>query len=125
MKDSFVIMESIGNFIQQAVTAKEVRDQIKPYILKQHQVMTELFDWMQQMNKAQTMISIEPVLAFDPNIMLAWIKDIRPKFVSIGADSKGHKLPEPGKDTLTYFISELKKITEVKIKNNLKRIVGE
>lgn len=69
------------------------------------------------------MVSIEPILEFDLGLMVSWIKDIEPQFVSIGADSKGHHLPEPPGDKVRALISELQGITEVKIKSNLNRIL--
>jgi len=72
----------------------------------------------------RTMVSIEPIVNFDPPIMVAWIKSIKPEFISIGADSKGFNLPEPKKDKVEDLINELSKFTEVKVKNNLKRIMG-
>jgi len=71
----------------------------------------------------QLMISIEPIVDLDPDIMIAWIKSLSPIFISIGADSKKHKLPEPIPYKLGYFIKELKKITKVKLKANLKRLL--
>ena len=68
-------------------------------------------------------ISIEPILDFDLQVMVRWMVQIKPKFVSIGADSKHHNLQEPGKKKVESLIKELKKITEVKIKPNLKRLL--
>lgn len=75
----------------------------------------------------QRIISIEPILDFDVEILLRWIDDIRPKFVSIGADSKayrhGIKLPEPGWNKVQELISGIKGLgIEVKEKDNLKRL---
>ncbi len=70
------------------------------------------------------MVTIEPIMNFDLDIMIKWLKDIKPKWVNIGADSKGHNLPEPSKEKVESLIKELKKFTEVKIKPNLKRIIG-
>ncbi|MBE9572966.1 MAG: hypothetical protein IMF11_20265 [Proteobacteria bacterium] len=47
------------------------------------------------------------------------------RFVSIGADSRGHKLPEPPADKILTLIEELKRFTEVKIKPNLNRLIQE
>ncbi len=69
------------------------------------------------------MISIEPIMDFDVGKFVDWIVDIEPKFVSIGADSKGHKLPEPSKEKTLQLIDELQKFTDVRIKNNLNRIM--
>lgn len=68
------------------------------------------------------MISIEPILDFDLETMRRWVCEIMPEFVSIGADSKGSNLPEPSPEKVEALITELKKFTEVKIKDNLKRL---
>lgn len=69
------------------------------------------------------MISIEPVMDFDLDDMIRWMQEIKPEFVSIGADSQGHHLPEPSGDKVKALIIGLMKFTEVKIKDNLKRIL--
>lgn len=76
-----------------------------------------------QLDHFKKMVSIEPIMAFDLKIFVYWIRQIKPAFVSIGADSKGHNLPEPKPDDLTDFIIALRSITEVKIKKNLSRIL--
>ena len=70
------------------------------------------------------MVSIEPIMDFDLYTMVKWIQEIEPDFVSIGADSKGHHLPEPSSDKVDRLIEELSKLTVVKLKNNLKRLRG-
>ncbi len=73
--------------------------------------------------QGRKMVSIEPILDFPrPYIFVSWLKQIAPEFVSIGADSKGHDLPEPSWEKTQLFIEELKKFTEVKVKPNLKRL---
>jgi len=71
----------------------------------------------------RTMVSIEPIMDFDLPIMVVWMKSIKPEFVSIGADSKGFSLHEPKKDKVEDLINELSKFTEVKLKDNLKRMM--
>ena len=70
------------------------------------------------------MVSIEPVMDFDLKVMVAWMKTINPEFVSIGADSKHNNLPEPPAEKIQSLIDELKKFTEVKVKDNLRRLLG-
>lgn len=82
------------------------------------------FEAMRVLGHRKRMISIEPIMDFDLNIMVNQMDRIKPNYVSIGADSKGHKLPEPPAEKIIQLISELKKITEVKIKTNLKRLIG-
>jgi len=71
------------------------------------------------------MVSIEPVLRFDLDRFVYWLKQIKPEFVSIGADSQGHKLPEPEASDLKRLIGMLQGFTRVRLKSNLSRLLGE
>ena len=77
--------------------------------------------WMERIEQDK-FVSIEPIMDFDLDILVSWIEQINPKFVSIGSDSKGHKLVEPDKEMINALIKELRKFTKVKIKDNLKRL---
>jgi len=70
------------------------------------------------------MISMEPILDFNAELVISDMLNIRPKFISIGADSKGHHLPEPTPEKIRALIVALKycKIEVIK-KDNLKRLV--
>ena len=73
------------------------------------------------------MITIEPILDFQLKGQFGLVELIRlasPEWVNIGADSKGHHLPEPSAEKVKALIEELRKFTTVKIKSNLKRIAG-
>jgi len=82
------------------------------------------FLWIEEIrcNNFDVMVSIEPILDFDLDIIVNWIKRIHPKSVSIGADSQNHHLPEPSPEKVEALIKELSKFTEVKVKDNLKRL---
>ena len=69
-----------------------------------------------------TMVTIEPILDFDRELVQL-ITMCRPDWVNIGADSCGHKLLEPSKDKIVELIEELEKVTDVKIKTNLRRLL--
>jgi DNA repair photolyase len=70
-------------------------------------------------------VSIEPIMDFDVSVLSEWIKDIYPKFISVGADSQGYNLPEPTKEKIESFLDSIKGYSsiEVKLKDNLKRIL--
>jgi len=70
-----------------------------------------------------TMVTIEPIFDFDLEPLVELIKTAHPQWVNIGADSKGHKLPEPAKEKVNELIRELGKSTCVKLKTNLNRII--
>lgn len=69
------------------------------------------------------MVSIEPIMDFDVEVMIDWMKRLDPDFVSIGADSRGCDLPEPSSDKIQKLITAISKFTTVKTKSNLKRIM--
>ena len=77
--------------------------------------------------KLRKMISIEPILDFNLDIFVRMIKEINPSFVSIGADSKNVlkklNIPEPSSEKTQKFIAELEKVTEVRTKKNLGRLL--
>jgi len=95
-----------------------------PDTLERYVVMAELSeDSFSVAGLHRTMVSIEPLMDFDLGELVDWIVDIDPAFVSIGADSKGHKLPEPSKKKTEALIAELREVTEVKVKKNLNRLL--
>jgi len=71
------------------------------------------------------MVSIEPIMDFDLDDMVRWMQEIQPQFVSIGADSKGHHLPEPDGMKIAALIQQLRLITDVKLKSNLSRLLRQ
>jgi len=68
------------------------------------------------------MVTIEPIMDFDLEPFINFIKQINPEFVNIGADSKGHNLPEPSAEKIGKLIRKLEEFTKVNLKDNLKRI---
>jgi len=75
--------------------------------------------------KIRRMVSIEPVMDFDLVDFLCMLRDIKPEFVSIGADSKRNNLIEPSSEKLEKLIKHLKSYTNVIIKNNVKRLMKD
>jgi len=72
----------------------------------------------------KTMLSLEPLLDFDP-ALIEWIRFLAPNYVSIGLDSKRHKLGEPTPEKILYLIKCLQDVTEVRLKANLRRLIPE
>jgi hypothetical protein len=68
-------------------------------------------------------ITIEPVLDFDVDILAGWIAEIRPEFLNLGADSKGHGLPEPTVEKIQQLTDKLHEYgIELREKHNLARL---
>lgn len=76
------------------------------------------------LRKPRMMVSIEPIMEFNYGRFTTWLERINPEFVSIGADSKGHKLPEPWPEDTEALIANLKRFTYVRLKKNLGRLLG-
>ena len=70
-----------------------------------------------------TMVTIEPIFDFDLDELVEIIMTANPKWINIGADSKGHNLPEPSKDKVKKLIETLQSKTDVELKRNLDRIL--
>jgi hypothetical protein len=51
------------------------------------------------------------------------ILEIKPSFVTIGADSKNHNLSEPSREEIMELIKRLRKFTQVRTKPNLGRLL--
>jgi len=79
---------------------------------------------LMEMDVFNKYVTIEPIMDFEIEYFIPMIKRCCPLEVYIGADSGGHNLPEPPAEKVRELITELSKFTEVKIKNNLKRIIG-
>ncbi len=71
----------------------------------------------------ETMVTIEPIFDFDLDELVDLIVLANPEWVNIGADSKGHKLPEPSEEKVRSLIEALQEKTNVKLKGNLQRII--
>lgn len=72
----------------------------------------------------ETMVTIEPIFDFDLDELVDLVITANPAWVNIGADSKGHKLPEPSREKVKNLIEVLREKTKIKLKRNLKRIYG-
>jgi hypothetical protein len=82
--------------------------------------------WYEMFNLGgfDNMVSIEPIMDFDLDILVNMLEKLNPKYISIGADSQNSNLKEPTKENIEALIIELRKFTEVKLKDNLKRLLS-
>jgi hypothetical protein len=72
-----------------------------------------------------TMITAEPLLAFDKTELVEIIRQCNPRFVNIGRESKRKVwVPEPTSAQVKVLVAELREITKVIIKSNAKSWLG-
>jgi len=75
-------------------------------------------------NDDKLMVTIEPILKFDLDVLSKWIIDIAPDFINLGADSKHHNLPEPTRDEVLALVKVLEENgVHINKKSNLERLV--
>lgn len=88
--------------------------------ISQAPLPSQRFAQFKNLNYPRKVVTIEPVLDFDLEIFVAWIKTINPEYVYIGYNSrpKQVQLPEPDPAKLKAFIQQLKKYNiEIKEKD--------
>jgi len=65
-------------------------------------------------------VSIEPVIDFNLDVLLGWMKEIQPEMVSMGYDNYGvlkkHGIPEPSKEKYFKLKAKLNEFTRVEDK---------
>lgn len=70
-------------------------------------------------------VTIEPIQDFDGPVLLEWLQSIRPTFINIGADSKGHGLVEPSAEKVRELIAGIQELgIELRQKRNLDRLLS-
>jgi len=87
---------------------------------------TDLFDTQNSNPRnIETYVTIEPIMKFDLKEMVECIKRCKPIQVNIGLNSWRYiKLPEPSKNEVLKLLNELSEFTEVRQKDNLKRLIN-
>lgn len=98
-----------------------------PDIMGQAPMVSDRFTYMSRLREMdkKTMLTVEPVLDFDLEEFAWMIAEVRPSQVNIGADSKGHRLPEPAAEKVLELITTLRNLgIKVHEKPNLVRITG-
>jgi len=73
--------------------------------------------------QGERFVTIEPIMLFNLEVLVGMIWSIRPKFITIGADSKGHHLLEPSKNEILELVRRLSAFTEIREKRNLERLL--
>ena len=73
----------------------------------------------------RTVISVEPIMDFDPDILGSWIRRIQPEMVFVGADSGHNNLVEPSWDKVQELLAMLRETVPAVIeKPGLGRLKG-
>lgn len=79
---------------------------------------SERFKDFLELDYPRKVVTMEPIMDFDLEVFLNWIRQIQPEYVWIGFNSrpKQVQLPEPSLEKVQQFINTLKEFTTVKDK---------
>lgn len=94
-----------------------------PYIMNHSPATISRARSMKYLSWVDKYVTIEPILDFELDEMVEYVKMCDPIQVNIGADSGNNNLPEPPRDKILALIGELEKFTKVVQKSNLKRLL--
>lgn len=59
---------------------------------------------------SQKFLSIEPIMDFDLDVLVSWVRMLQPNIVEIGADNYRNNLPEPPWWKVEELLKELRKV---------------
>jgi len=80
---------------------------------------------MKFIGKAETFVTVEPIMDFDVIPLVEMIVAIKPTFINIGADSKRCGLPEPAPAKVKEFVAKLQEAgIVIRKKTNLERMLA-
>jgi len=114
--------EFIKLFPKNSILGVTIETNRQDLISSEAPTIKERVNEMQKINLKKT-ITFEPIIDFDTSELINIINKVKPAYISIGADSGYNKLKEPNKEKIQELITQAKKITEVRLKHNIKRIL--
>jgi DNA repair photolyase len=80
---------------------------IKEHLVSKAPLPTKRFEAMKNLEWDRKMVSIEPILEFDLDILSSWIENIQPFLVYVGYDNYNGMMPEPLREKSLQLISRI------------------
>jgi hypothetical protein len=87
------------------ITLETNRDE---YVFSRAPKYSQRYRDFKEINHPHKMVTIEPILDFDIDEFVQWIKDINPELVWMGYDSGKNGLPEPSVEKFNELYERLK-----------------
>jgi protein gp37 len=86
----------------------------KDYPVSKAPATVERYGFMKKLPFKNRIISIEPIMDFDLETFVNWVKEINPVMVHVGYDNYNNNLPEPSLSKTYQLIDQLRAFTRVK-----------
>jgi hypothetical protein len=77
---------------------------------------SERYEAMLKLHHPRKIVTVEPVLEFDVEILERWVRRIGPEACYVGYDSKRNYLPEPELSKVEALMRKLRETTDVRAK---------
>jgi len=87
----------------------------RDYAVSQAPPAIERYEAMKKLPFKNKIVSIEPIMDFDLETFVQWIRDINPVTVHIGYDNYHNNLAEPSLAKTKELLQELSAFTNVKL----------
>ena len=85
----------------------------REYKVSSAPAVTERYEVMARIPYHNKMVSVEPIMDFDHEILVSWLKEISPVVVHVGYANYNQHIPEPSLDKTAKLIEELRLFTKV------------
>jgi protein gp37 len=86
----------------------------RDYPVSKAPATVERYGFMKELPFENRIISIEPIMDFDLETFVNWVKEINPVMVHVGYDNYNNNLPEPPLSKTYQLIDQLRAFTRVK-----------
>jgi protein gp37 len=86
----------------------------RDYPVSKAPATVERYGFMKELPFENKVVSIEPIMDFDLEIFVQWLKDLGPVLVHVGYDNYNNNLPEPSLSKTYQLIDQLRAFTRVK-----------
>jgi len=107
----------LDHFPEKALLGATIETNLDPlyseYEISRAPKPSERYGAMAKLNWDFKFISIEPILEFELDGFVSWIREIKPRLVFIGYDNYNNRLPEPTLSETLELIEKLKCTTLV------------
>ena len=105
--------EFLGLFPQNVVLGSTIETN-RQYQVSSAPLAVERYKAMASLPFGHKLVSVEPVMDFDLDVFVQWIKDINPVQVHVGYDNYRNRLPEPSLSKTRQLMDQLGVFTKVK-----------
>jgi hypothetical protein len=61
-----------------------------------------------RVDHAHKLVSVEPVMDFDPHVLVSWLHFLKPEIIEVGADNYHNHLEEPSSPKLKELLEDLR-----------------